>query len=150
MDKDEVKPLTQLERDVLDWILRGNDPIRDILRQQVTTASVSARQLTGVGLYVDFVVPDDAPRLDESLGTKPDFTVGDVGARFDDANVEVGFVLFVRSGRIGMLEGYTYGNQAWPDHEGKYRLFYFGEPGTLSGGRGDTGTDTNGGSLRNE
>jgi hypothetical protein len=138
MDEDEVKTLTQLERDVLDWILRGNDPIRDILRQQVTTASVSARQLTGVGLYVDLVVPDDVQRLDDSLGTQLDFTIGNVGARFEDANVEVGFTLFVRGGRIEMLEGYTYGDQAWPEQEGKYRLFYFGEPGTLSGAQEDT------------
>ncbi len=133
---DEAKSLTQLERDVLDWILRGDDPMHNALRQQITVASVSDRRFTGVGFYVDFAIPDDVPRLDESVGTKPNFAFGNVGAIFEDANVEVGFVLFVRDGRIHTLEGYTYGNDAWPEPQGKYRLFYFGEPGTLSGGAG--------------
>jgi hypothetical protein len=131
---DDAKTLTQFECDVLEWLLRGDDPMRKALREQIMAASVSGRQFTGVGFYVDFVVPDDVPRLDESLGTKPDFAFGNVGALFEDANVEVGFVLFVRGGRVQMLEGYTYGDESWPEPEGKYRLFYFGEPGTLSGG----------------
>jgi hypothetical protein len=131
---DETKTLTELERDVLDWILRGDEPSVGVLRQQLTAASVSGREFTGVGFYVDFVVPDDAPRLDEPVGTKPDFAFGNVGAIFEDANVEVGFVLFIRGGRMHMLEGYTYGAEPWPKPEGTYRLFYFGEPGTLSGG----------------
>lgn len=131
---DQTKALTQLERDVLDWILRGDDPVRAALRQQLTAVSVSDRHFTGVGFYVRFVVPDSVPRLDESLGTKPRFTVTGVGAVFEDANVEVGFVLFVRDGRLHMLEGYTYGSEAWPEPEGKYRLFYYGgeKPGTAS------------------
>jgi hypothetical protein len=126
---DEAKTLRPLERDVLDWILRGDDPILRVLRRQLMAASISGRQLTGAGLYVDFVVPDDVPRLDESLGTKSDFAFGSVGAVFEEVNVEVGFVLFVRGGRIAMLEGYTYGNEPWPEPEGKYRLFYFGNNG---------------------
>jgi hypothetical protein len=134
MDRDEARILTPFERDVLDWILRGDEPFLEVLRQQVMAASVSGREFTGVGFYVDFMVPDAVRRLDESLGTKPDFTFGSVGAIFEDVNVEVGFVLFVRGGRIAVLEGYTYGSEPWPEPEGKYRLFYLGEPGTLSGG----------------
>jgi len=149
MDMGEAKTLTQFERDVLDRILRGDDPVIEALRRQLAAASVSGRQFTGVGFYTDFVVPDDVPRVhnvDESLGTESDFEVGDVGAIFEDANVEVGFILFVRRGRITFLEGYTYGDDTWPEREGKYRLFYFGELGTQSGGgeaKGDEGLPSN-------
>ncbi len=156
---DEGKTLTQFERDVLDWILRedervlqtlheqvmadpvstgpfrGEERVLQILRRQMMAASVSSREFTGVGFYVDFVMPDDAPSLDKSLGTKRDFAFGNVGAVFEDANVEVGFVLFVRAGRMKMLEGYTYGGEPWPEREGRYRLFYFGEPGNAQRGR---------------
>ncbi len=135
----EAKTLTQFERDVFEWLLRGDDPMHKALRQQIAAASVSDRRFTGVGFYVDFVIPDDAPRVDESVGTKPDFAFGNVGAIFEDTNVEVGFVAFVRGGRIHTLEGYTYGDEAWPEPQGKYRLFYFGERGTLSGRAENTG-----------
>lgn len=135
----ETKTLTSFERDVVDWILRGDAPFLELLRQQATAAAVSGREFTGVGFYVDFVVPDDAPRLDESLGIEPDFTLGNVGAVFEDVNVEAGFVLFVAGGRIDFLEAYTYGNEPWPEREGRYRLFHFGEPGTLSSSPGQEG-----------
>ncbi len=125
----EATALTQLERDVFEWLLRGDDPMHKALRQQIMAASVSNRRFTGAGFYVDFVIPDDVPHLDESVGTEPDFAFGNVGAIFEDSNVEVGFVVFVRAGRIHTLEGYTYGNEAWPEPQGKYRLFYFGERG---------------------
>jgi hypothetical protein len=155
---DEEKTLTEFERDVLDWILREDErvlqalrqramaePVSNgqfkrekrvlqVLRQQMMAASVLGRELTGVGFYVDFAIPDDVPSLNESLGTKRGFAFGNVGAILEDANVEVGFVLFVRDGRMKMLEGYTYGGEPWPEREGRYRLFYFGERGTLSGG----------------
>ena len=130
--------LTRFERDVLEWILRGDDCVQRALRQQVAAASVSNRRFTGVGFYVDFIVPDNISCLDESLGAKPDFAFGNVGAIFEDTNTEVGFVLFVRGGRIHTFEGYTYGDEPWPEGESKYRLFYLGEPGTLGGGTGRT------------
>lgn len=111
---DETKTLTQFERDVVDWILRGDASFLEVLRQQVTAASVSAREFTGVGFYVDLVFPDDVSRLDESFGTELDLTIGNVGAVFEDVNVEAGFVLFVTGGRIDVLEGYTYGNVLSP------------------------------------
>ena len=115
--------------------------MRMALRQQLTAASVSRRQFTGVGFFVDFAVPESVPRLDRLLGTELNFKLGDVGAIFEDVNVEVGFVLFVRGGRIHMLEGYTYGDETWPEPQGRYRLFYFAERETPGGGGPEKGPD---------
>jgi len=115
--------------------------VRVALRQQLIAASVSRRQFTGVGFFVDFAVPESVSRLDTLLGTEPDFELGDVGVIFEDPNVEVGLVLFVRGGRINMFEGYTYGDETWPEPQGRYRLFYFAERETPGGGGPEKGPD---------
>ena len=41
--------LTTLEEQVLEMLLRGQDEVLDVLRQQVKDAQVSSREITGVG-----------------------------------------------------------------------------------------------------
>jgi hypothetical protein len=45
--------------------------------------------------------------------TLRDFTVDDVFGNFSEGT-EAGFLLFVRNGTLIMLEGFTYGSDAWP------------------------------------
>jgi len=91
-------------------LLRGQDEVLAILRQQGKQPQVSSRQGTGVGFYTEFVVPPDVPRV---LG-RPTFKLGDVNGAADNVNHGLGFLLYVKDGALFVLEGYTY-DEPWPD-----------------------------------
>ena len=102
--------LTTLEEQVLEMLLRGQDEVLDVLRQQVKDAQVSSREITGVGFFTNFEVPAEAPRVK----ARPKFELGDVNGMADNVKYGLGFLLFVNDGALSMLEGYTY-DEPWPD-----------------------------------
>ncbi len=102
--------LTTLEEQVLEMLLRGQDEVLDVLRQQVKDAQVSSREITGVGFFTNFEVPAEAPRV----RARPKFELGDVNGMADNVKYGLGFLLFVNDGALSMLEGYTY-DEPWPD-----------------------------------
>src|SRR5690349_13964598 len=101
--------MEELERAVMAHLLAGDTGIAPALRAQYAVARVAGRQLTGVGLFVDFGVPAEAPRI-----VPPDLEVG-ADATLTDGTA-VGFLLFVRDGTLAMLEGYTFADDPWPEH----------------------------------
>jgi hypothetical protein len=110
--------LTALEKAVLDAILdRSGDPY-ETLRRQLSYATVSRREFTGVGFYTNFAVPIDAPvRRD-----LPNTEIGDVSVELPELKHGAGFVLFVRDGVIAFLEGYTY-DEDWSDRTDEFSVF---------------------------
>src|SRR4051812_30492151 len=96
--------LNALETAVLDMLLAGDHPVLACLREQRAAATIVSRSFSGVGFFVDFAVPDSAARC----GSKPDYTLSDVEATIDGLAHGAGFVIFVRDGRITMLEGFCY------------------------------------------
>jgi hypothetical protein len=102
--------LTTLESQVLDMLLRGQDEVLMILREQAKQLQVSSREMTGVGFYTEFVVPPDLPRVPG----RPTFKLGDVNGTADNVSHGLGFLLYVKEGTLSMLEGYTY-DEPWPD-----------------------------------
>jgi hypothetical protein len=102
--------LTTLEEQVLEMLLRGQDEVLDVLRQQVKDAQVSSREFTGVGFFTNFEVPAEVPRV----RARPKFELGDVNGMADNVKHGLGFLLFVNDGALSMLEGYTY-DEPWPD-----------------------------------
>ena len=102
--------LTTLEQQVLEMLLRGQDEVLTILRQQARRLQVSSRKMTGVGFYTEFALPPDVPHV---LG-RPTFKIGDVNGTADNVSHGLGFLLYVKDGALSMLEGYTY-DDPWPD-----------------------------------
>lgn len=109
--------LTDLEQAVLDKLLAGDHPVLATLRQQSTQARLAKREYTGVGFYCDLEVSSDAPTV------QGDFYLGDVCAELNGLAHGAGFVLYIRGGRLNMLEGYTYDEQ-WPDRIRGFSLRY--------------------------
>ena len=70
--------------------------------------------------FTTFDVPNGLIKLD-MLGS---FHFGDILGECDGVRDGVGFVLFVKNGAIDYLEGYTYGDDKWPDILEKYQLSY--------------------------
>jgi hypothetical protein len=118
-----ISGLTQFEQAVLDKLLAGDHAVLGVLRAQAAQARLTSREQTGVGFFCELEVPADAPRV-----TAPgDFELGDVGATIDGLEQGAGFLLFVRDGRMTMLEGYTY-DEPWPAEIRSFTLTYQSEP----------------------
>jgi hypothetical protein len=118
--------LSDLEQAVLDKLLDGDHPVLTALREQAAHAHVSSREYSGVGFFCSFKVSADVP----PLAAPRDFELGDVDASIDGLEEGAGFLLFVRGGRLAMLEGYTY-DEPWPAGAADFRLSYRQEPRVL-------------------
>lgn len=114
-----MSDLTHLERAVLQRLLDGEDEFLSILREQLQITTVTKREMTGVGFYTTFSVPDGFRRLPGKLS----FKLGDVIAKMSGLNLGAGFLLYVQDGALHMLEGYTY-DESWPEQISTFELSY--------------------------
>jgi hypothetical protein len=118
--------LNDLEQAVLDKLLEGDHPVLTALRDQAARARVSSHECSGVGVFCSFEVSADVP----SLAAPRDFELGDVDASMDGLEHGAGFLLFVRGGRLAMLEGFSY-EEPWPAEARNFQLSYRQEPRDL-------------------
>ncbi len=120
-----VEGLNDFEQAVLEKLLAGDHAVLAGLRTQAARARLASRENTGVGFHCSFEVPPDVP-----LVTPADFELGDVDATIEGLDHGAGFLLFVRGGRMTMLEGYSY-EEPWPREVRNVKLSYQREPREL-------------------
>jgi len=109
--------LSALERAVLDLLLSREEDGYEALREQLTTAEVIARRMTGAGFFTDLGVSQDAPRAPSSVGNPLGHGKAheqDVFADIEGMEYGAGFVLWLEDGQISTLEGFSYAD-AWPE-----------------------------------
>ena len=110
--------LTPLEKAVLEMLLDQPGEPFDAIRQQLSFATVSKRESSGVGFFTEFALSDEAP-VKRDL---PDMTLGGANAQMPSLEHGAGFVLFIRGGVVTLLEGFTY-DENWPANTDGFRLF---------------------------
>jgi hypothetical protein len=110
--------LEPLEAAVLDKLLAGDHPVLAALRGQLAVAAVTQRELTGVGFFTDFSVPQTA---DPAPVRRLRF--GDVHANISGVEHGAGFLLFVDDGVLTTLEGFTY-DEPWPEEIKEFSVRY--------------------------
>ena len=110
--------LLPLEREAMEKLLNGNVANFSTLREQLKAATVADRKNTGSGFYVDFFIPQNAPRI----SANPSFEISDVAGKLNGGKLDIGFVLFVKEGALSMLEGFTYGSDEWPEQICDFQL----------------------------
>lgn len=101
---------TDLEKQVVELLLIGDVLAeRGItartfqqLQQQWKQATLGEREWTGVGFFTSFELPEAV-----ELTSPENLVLGDVAAQIDGFTNEVGFLWFVRDGRVDTLEGYS-------------------------------------------
>ena len=101
--------LTPFERKVLAMILAPSHPSMDALRAQLDAVRVTSRKFTGAGFYTDLVVAADVP----SVPIGGTITLTDLHA-YRAGEPLLGFVLWVRDGRLHCLECFDYVSP-WPE-----------------------------------
>jgi predicted component of type VI protein secretion system len=121
-----MKGLNTLEQAVLDRLLAGDLPVLATLRAQAEKARLVNREFSGIGFFCSFEVPPEAPTLEGSSN----FELDDVNGTLKGLAHGAGFVLFIRNGRLDMLEGFSY-DEPWPQDVGQFTLTYQSEPRKL-------------------
>ncbi len=108
----------KFEKELMEKLLEGQDSKVDILRRQYETASVITREFSGVGFFTSFSVLEDSEKLHQAESLQ----LGGVKGQINGVANGVGFVLFINKGVIDLLEGYTYGDEKWPEILTEYTL----------------------------
>ena len=101
-------------------VLEGDDPVVRALRNQLAVAEVREREFTGVGFFTYLLVRPGTDTVSVPDGVVPVPLVGDVRVEAESLRHGAGFVLFLKDRLLHLLEGYTFGNEAWPDDLGRY------------------------------
>jgi hypothetical protein len=122
----DIQGLTQFELDVFDKLLCGDTMVLQILNRQLESATIRSREYTGVGFFLNFDVPNNELKVDESIDAKQNFNFGGVEAIIGKDKQEVGFRLIIRNGFLDFLEAYTYGSDPWPVDIESYTIRYTG------------------------
>jgi len=120
--------LTPLEREAMSMLLAGDDPDLHALSAQFNIATAIRREMTGVGFYVDFHVPDC-----HRLGDR-NFEIGDVSAEIDGLEYGASFIVFVRHGILSQLEGCSCVG-SWPTDVQQFKFSYDQYVGKEASGR---------------
>ena len=110
--------LTPLEKAVLEVMFDQPGELYATLRQHLAHATVTKREVSGVGFFTSFTIPSDAPvRRDLA-----DRVIQDVAADISGLEHGASFVLFVREGVLSMLEGVTSTGE-WPEDTHDFRVY---------------------------
>lgn len=112
--------LTAEERTVLELFLRDGGRAGEILHAQIEQAKVVSRGSTSTGFHADLEVAAGCARLAGS----PSFRLAGVSMRVDVSSGSVGFALLVEDGALSQLEGFAFGDDAWPQRIDPAALFY--------------------------
>jgi hypothetical protein len=104
--------LSDTERRLMDLLLAGDHPALAVLRTQLAESEIENREFSGVGFFTHFKVPEGCERL--PVGH---WVIQDVEFRLPGLEYGAGGLLFVVEGALSMLEGFTYGSEAWPADE---------------------------------
>ncbi len=126
-----LNKLTKLEIDVMEFLLKGNNDVLEILREQYSNViDISRTNNNGYGYYIYFIIRDDINKLNEINNIKLDFCFGDVIATVEGLKNGAGFLLWVKNGLIHMLEVYSY-EEEWPKEILGYKVFYIDNRRTI-------------------
>ncbi|TPG21058.1 hypothetical protein EAH87_06925 [Sphingomonas koreensis] len=100
-----MSTFTPLERAALNAIVRETPEFRTALERQISSAKVQSRENTGGGFFVDLEVHLD---IEGVIGDKGPFGKS-VYIGVEGLEYGLGAILFVKDGRLSLLEGYAVG-----------------------------------------
>lgn len=102
-----MSSFTEMETAALRAIFAETPSLSPKLRHQLCRATVTKRENTGGGFFTDISVPEDAP----SVGRHKVLGLA-THARVEGLEHGLGFVLFLREGRLHQLEGFAWGPES--------------------------------------
>ena len=112
---------TKLADRVMELLLKGEDEVLSVLREQYKNANIISEEDGEVGFYINYQINKICAIPNNYNGT---FQIGDVDGTVDDIDGAVGFVLYIKNGYMIMLEGYTNVIDKWPELDSQIDLEY--------------------------
>ena len=103
-----------LEQDIIEWIAERTTDYS--LRAQCRAANTVSRSFSGAGSFTQLRTSGDAP---SSSLSRSDV---DPAIKSPELPLDGGCVLFLKGGRIDLLEIYVHGSDPYPDDIEKYEL----------------------------
>jgi hypothetical protein len=97
---------TPLEQAALHAIFAETPELTTALDRKLDAASVTDRENTGHGFFATISVPDWLEQVESSGALR-----GETHARVNGLQYGLGFVLFMKYGRLNLLEGYSCGGE---------------------------------------
>lgn len=89
-------------------LLAGDHPVLKTLRSQYDAATFTALDLSGSGFFLGFGLPVEVPAVEP-----PTFQLTDLSFEVSEAPEGGSVVLFIRHGRLSLLEAYLWTDD-WP------------------------------------
>lgn len=116
-----IEPPNRFELDLLHAILDDQKERYPVLHGQIPFLGVRSRELTGVGGYIHFELPD-APNVPIEAGQPNIMLTANKTIEMDEPPSGMAFALDVTGGRINFLELVTYGDERWDGTIGRYEI----------------------------
>lgn len=100
----DSRELSAFETDALKQLLSGSEPYAETLRAQFKSARVADREFTHHGFFTTF----DTSAYEGPVNAAETFVLGDACARIAGLEPLADLLLFIRDGRIDLLECVSY------------------------------------------
>jgi hypothetical protein len=99
-----MRPLWKIEREILDITAEQYPESSEALKKQIVSAQVVKFENTGAGFFSHLYIDPARATVVESSPL--------IGAYGNVLGIEhgMGFIVFLREGRLWLVEGYTHGN----------------------------------------
>ena len=123
--------LSPLERELMDALLDGDDPVLGVLRDQLCQSRVVSRDYTGSGFFTYFSVSDSA-----QLAQADAMQLGDVWFGLQGRPEGGDALLWVANGVLHSLEVIAHDGD-WPEDAALDGVHYFSEPRDIQAMQGD-------------
>jgi len=96
----------------------------EIVRRKIdfNLVNVSDRELTGVGFLTQLLSCDEL----KISATTNSFKWGKCGATLNgegSMGIETGYLIYIEKGYIDAIEGYTYGEEEWPERITRIEMY---------------------------
>lgn len=100
---------TDLEMGAIEHFLKRNHIDKEFFGRDFEGIKVTKRRMTGEGFFTDLSTTKSL----EEVGVKS-LRWSKTRATLNN-NLDVGFLIYVDDGMLSTIEGYTYGDTAWPE-----------------------------------
>jgi hypothetical protein len=102
--------ILELVKHLVPRLVEGDHPALIALQRQWQVAQIGTVEIDDSGFFADLVVPADTP-----LAEPPNFAGGCANITASGVQHGADCVLFVRNGRLSLLDVYTLAHETWPD-----------------------------------
>jgi hypothetical protein len=106
------RQILELTATLVPQLLAGDEPQKVVLRQQFAASRIESVEGDGLGFFVALSIPETVPRVEPANIAGADAQIWLVGHEYP-----MGVVLFVKNGRLALLDFYSEAGDPWTDHD---------------------------------